>query len=170
LAQALALDALEGNPSLLDGLQDGGGGLDGLMLQAIAGILNAAHADLAYPYSVEEVLALIEAAFTTGEFEPVKDMFQAANEAGCPLPTGDIESALMSVPTEANLTPTPLDTPTEAPTSEQPTETQLPVEPTATVEAPAEIPTEAPSVAPTEDPTEPPEPTPDPEPPPTAEG
>jgi len=115
---------------------------------------------------VQEVLDLVEAARMTGDYEPVKVLFEAANEAGCPLPTGDIESALMSVPTEASLTPTPPDTPTEAPTSEQPTETQLPVEPTASVEAPAEIPTEAPTDAP----TEPPEPTPDPDPPPTAEG
>ena len=138
LAEALGLDALEGNPSLLDGLQDGGGGLAALMRQAIAGILNAAHADLAYPYTVEEVLALIKAAFTTGEFEPVKDMFEAANESECPLSEEVLEVEPTSTSLEATLPPTAPVTPAETPTAEPPTETLVPAEATATMELPTE--------------------------------
>jgi len=138
LAEALGLDALEGNPSLLDGLQDGGGGLAALMRQAIAGILNAAHADLAYPYTFEEVLALIEAAFTTGEFEPVKDMFEAANESECPLSEEVLEVEPTSTSLEATLPPTAPVTPAETPTAEPPTETLVPAEATATMELPTE--------------------------------
>jgi len=138
LAEALGLDALEGNPSLLDGLQDGGGGLAALMRQAIAGILNAAHADLAYPYTFEEVLALIEAAFTTGEFEPVKDMFEAANESECPLSEEVLEVEPTSTSLEATLPPTAPVPPAETPTAEPPTETLVPAEATATMELPTE--------------------------------
>ena len=141
LTEALGMDALEGNPSLLDGLQDGGGGLAALLRQAIAAILNAAHADLDYPYSVEEVLALAEAAFTTGEFEPVKDLFEAANEAECPLPLTDIESELLSAQATATASPTLADTPTESATAEvSPTESPIPEQATATLEPPTPTP------------------------------
>ena len=154
LADALGVDALEGNPTLLDGLQEGGGGLAALLRQAIAALLNAAKEDLDYPYGVEEVLALVEAAFTTGEFEPVKDMFEAANESECPLPLTDSESELLSAQLSATVSPTLADTPTESATAEvSPTESPIPEQATATLEPPTQTPIPDEPTATTEPPT-----------------
>jgi hypothetical protein len=154
----------------LDALEEGGGGLASLLRQAVGALLNAAHDDLEYPYSVEQVLDLVAAARTTGEFEPVKELFEAANGLDCPLPAGGLEAEPMSVPIESSLTPAPSETPTELATVETPAETPIPEEPTASAEPSTEPPSEAPTEAPSEMPTEEPEPSPDPEPPATAEG
>jgi hypothetical protein len=157
LADALGTGEIEGEPTLLDGLEDGGGGQAAFLRQAVAALLNAAHGEIAYPFSVDEVLALAEAAFATGEFEPVKDMFEAANEALCPLPVEEPEIEVLSVEATASptaesfatatssdtaaveeATPTP-DPPTLTPVPEGSTATsepQIPDEPTSTTGPP----------------------------------
>jgi hypothetical protein len=168
LEDALAEELNEGNPSLLEGLQDGGGGLTALVRQAIAALLNAAHEDLDYAYAPDEVLSLFEAAVTTGSYDSVKDMFEAANEAECPLPTVDLGSEAMPVLAQETIAPTGSGTvvpsPTAEPATETPTDTPVPVEPTVTPEPPT--PTAEPAT-PTMDPppgtAEPPEPTAAPE-------
>jgi len=63
--------------TLLDALEQGGGGLFALGRHAVAALLDASHPDIAYPYTVAEVIALVQA------FE--KDTLADANELGCPL-------------------------------------------------------------------------------------
>jgi hypothetical protein len=82
LIQALgppADDALNG---------DGPNGAYQLLRHAIAGILNANHPDVDYPFSAAEIIALTNAALLTGDKDTInaqKDEFADANEAGCPL-------------------------------------------------------------------------------------
>jgi hypothetical protein len=70
----------------------GGGGLNAFARHATAALLNAyggvPNADgtyVSYPYSPAEVIAMVQAAADSGDFEAAKDVFQAANELGCPL-------------------------------------------------------------------------------------
>jgi hypothetical protein len=159
LAVAFQLDPLEGDPTLLDGLRTGGGGQEALLRQAVAALLNAAHGSIDYAYSVDEALALVRAAFTTGEFEPVKDLLEAANDVECPLPESDTELAPAAEAATLEATPSPeatateaaapsleTDTPTseaatESPTSEPATDTSTAEPPTETPEPPADTPT-----------------------------
>ena len=43
------------------------------------------HPDVSYEYTVAEVLAGVQAAYASGDFEPFKDALDVANNAGCPL-------------------------------------------------------------------------------------
>ena len=84
-------DAFIGDPTLLEVLGFGGGGLDALSRHAVAALLNAAHPDI-HPDpaldTVEEVIALWQEAFDgERDVEQTKDIFEAANEAGCPIGT-----------------------------------------------------------------------------------
>ena len=62
-----------------------GGGMNALMRHSVAALLNASSGDVGYPYSVDEVIAKVQAAFASGEYEAQKDEFADANELGCPL-------------------------------------------------------------------------------------
>ncbi len=61
VATALEWEGLEGDPTLLEALQEGGGGLAALLRQAVAALINAAHDGVDFTYSVQEVLDLVEA-------------------------------------------------------------------------------------------------------------
>jgi hypothetical protein len=74
-----------GNPTLLQAVNTGGGGESALLRHATAALLNAASPDVDYPYSVSEVISMVQQAYASGDFESTKDLFEAANEAGCPL-------------------------------------------------------------------------------------
>jgi len=69
--------------SLLQNVTATGGGADALARHAVAALLNAASAEVNYTYSVAQVIAAVQGAFATGNFESVKDNFEAANELGC---------------------------------------------------------------------------------------
>jgi hypothetical protein len=71
--------------TLLDAVWLGGGGEFALARHAVAALLNAAHPTVNYAYSVAEVIAGVQAAYTSGNFGPFKDALDAANNAGCPL-------------------------------------------------------------------------------------
>jgi len=62
-----------------------GGGENALARHAVAALLNAANPDVAYPYTTAEVIAMVQAAYASGDFASTKNLFEAANEAGCPL-------------------------------------------------------------------------------------
>jgi len=50
--------------------------------------LNAAHPLTSPPPAIdtpEEVIAAFQAAFDSGDYETTKDMFEDANESGCPM-------------------------------------------------------------------------------------
>jgi hypothetical protein len=71
--------------TLLDNVWATGGGANALARHAVAALLNAASGGVDYPYTTAEVIAAVQAAFASGDFEATKDLFEAANEAGCPL-------------------------------------------------------------------------------------
>jgi hypothetical protein len=70
---------------LLDAVWLGGGGENALARHAVAALLNAAHPDINYYYSVSQILAGVQAAYASGDFEPFKSALDFANNAGCPL-------------------------------------------------------------------------------------
>ena len=76
------------NLNLLRALQMGGGGERALYRHATAALLNAANPDVNFPYTEAQVIAIVRAAYASGNFEGAKNQFEAANEAGCPLGNG----------------------------------------------------------------------------------
>ncbi len=76
---------MEEDLTLLEYLQAGGGGDKALMRQAVAALLNAANEDVSYVYTTEDVLGLLRHSFENRDYEAAKDLFEDANEAGCPL-------------------------------------------------------------------------------------
>jgi hypothetical protein len=73
------------NPTLLDALNATGGGVNALARHAVAALLNASNPDVSFDLTPEEVIALVQEAFATGDFERIKDILAAFNEQGCPL-------------------------------------------------------------------------------------
>lgn len=63
----------------------GGGGEYALARHAVAALLNASHPDINYAYTPAEVIAGVQNAYATGDFEPFKTDLDFANNAGCPL-------------------------------------------------------------------------------------
>lgn len=74
------------NPhTLLDAVWLGGGGEHALARHAVAALLDASHPDINYYYTPAEVIAGVQAAYASGDFEPFKNLLDFANNAGCPL-------------------------------------------------------------------------------------
>jgi hypothetical protein len=71
--------------TLLQALGLGGGGERALARHATAALLNAANDDVNYAYTVDEVIAMVQAAYESAQYEPTKDLFETENERGCPL-------------------------------------------------------------------------------------
>jgi hypothetical protein len=74
--------------TLLDALKQGGGGLAALGRHAVAALLNASSPDVdsvAAFDTTAEVIAAYQAAFDAEQYSTTKNMFEASNEAGCPL-------------------------------------------------------------------------------------
>jgi len=70
--------------TLLDALQNGGGGVDALGRQATAALLNAAKGF--YPLTTAQVIADVKAAYANSSLiESTKDLLEADNTLGCPL-------------------------------------------------------------------------------------
>ena len=65
---------------------DNSGG-EALLKHAAAAVLNAAHPDVDYPYSVGEVVSMFQSAWADleGDDNETKDMFDEANNLGCPI-------------------------------------------------------------------------------------
>ena len=74
-----------GGITLLDALKRGGGGEYALGRHAVAALLDAANPDVNYTYYESQVIALVQDAFGSGDFEPTKDLLADANEQMCPL-------------------------------------------------------------------------------------
>ncbi len=79
------VDVSYGNPTLLEALKIGGGGEKALGRHAVAALLNTANSNVSYLYSTADVIALVQLAYSTGDFEEVKDQLAGQNEQGCPL-------------------------------------------------------------------------------------
>jgi hypothetical protein len=74
-----------GSINLLDAVRLGGGGERALIRHSVAALLNAANPNVSYEFSVAEVIAIVQNAYFTGNFESAKNLLEAENEAGCPL-------------------------------------------------------------------------------------
>ena len=74
-----------GDKTLLSVLKQGGGGEKALGRHAVAALLNAANGGVAYDFSVDEVIAIVQTAYSTRNFERAKNELEDANETRCPL-------------------------------------------------------------------------------------
>lgn len=72
------------NLTLAQALALGGGGLDALLRQAVAALLNAASTDVDYPLTVAQVISLTNAAIASGDYEATKDLFDEYNNLTTP--------------------------------------------------------------------------------------
>ena len=72
------------NPTLLEALRRGGGGSHAFARQAVAALLNAAHPEIDYAFSVAEVLAMTQTAYAGDkqERDALKDLLEAENSKG----------------------------------------------------------------------------------------
>jgi hypothetical protein len=73
------------NKTILGALTQGGGGEKALGRHAVAALLNAANPDVSYAFTEAEVIAMVQKAYATGDFEGTKNALEAENEQGCPL-------------------------------------------------------------------------------------
>ncbi len=73
------------NKTLLGALGQGGGGEKALGRHAVAALLNAASGGVAYEFSVSEVIAIVQNAYSTRNFERAKNELASENESRCPL-------------------------------------------------------------------------------------
>lgn len=71
--------------TLLDAVWLGGGGEHALARHAVAALLNATNPDVSYLYSEADVIAMVQSAYASGDFNGIKNLFEAQNEMGCPL-------------------------------------------------------------------------------------
>lgn len=62
-----------------------GGGEYALARHAVAALLDSTHPRVDYPFTRDEVIAVVRWAYQTGDFETAKTQLAAANEQGCPL-------------------------------------------------------------------------------------
>ena len=81
--------------SVLDGetlhqaLWTGGGGEAALGRHATAALLNASNIEVEYAYSVDEVIAVVQQAYLTGDFESAHHTLAQQNELGCTIDTSN---------------------------------------------------------------------------------
>jgi hypothetical protein len=61
----------------------GGGGLNALVRHAAAAYLNSLN-DVDYLYHTADIVAMFQAALTSGDYETTKNLFVTQNELGCP--------------------------------------------------------------------------------------
>ncbi len=72
--------------TLLQVLEQGGGGLNALGRHTVAALLNVASGDVDYAYtSTSTVINAFNAVFPGGDYEGLKDIFAGFNELGCPI-------------------------------------------------------------------------------------
>jgi hypothetical protein len=71
--------------TLLDAVWAQGGDENALARHAVAALLNAASPDVDYFYSETQIIQMVQDAYSSGDFETIKDLFEYENELGCPL-------------------------------------------------------------------------------------
>ncbi len=75
--------ALASGTLLSEAVQLTGGGVNALARHAVAALLNAASADVAYDLSVDEIIDLVNRALASGDVNGAKDLLEGLNEQGC---------------------------------------------------------------------------------------
>lgn len=73
------------DPTLLQALGTGGGGARRLGRHSTAALLNAASGAVAYGMTPAQVIAAVQQAVASGDYDTAASMFEALNERGCPL-------------------------------------------------------------------------------------
>jgi hypothetical protein len=73
------------NITLMQALNLGSGGKNALARHAVAALLNSAAAGVDYGMSTADVIAAVQAAVASGNFESAKNVFEALNELECGL-------------------------------------------------------------------------------------
>jgi hypothetical protein len=76
------------NVKLIQALRARGGGEAALMRHAVAGLLNAASSRIDYAFTPAQVIAMVQHAYATGDFEGVKDVLETEHERGCEVKDG----------------------------------------------------------------------------------
>jgi hypothetical protein len=71
--------------TLLDGVAAKGGQENALARHAVAALLNAGSPGVSYEFSTADVIAKVQAAYDTEDWNFYKDMLEYQNEMGCPL-------------------------------------------------------------------------------------
>lgn len=71
------------NPTLGTVVTIEGGGQNAMGRHAVAALLNAAHPDVNYPMTTSQVIAAVQAAYASGDFETAHQLFEGYNEIGC---------------------------------------------------------------------------------------
>jgi cysteine-rich repeat protein len=92
-----------GDATLLDALWARGGGLYALARHATAALLNTANSEVDYMYTEAEVIALVQEAVASGEYNWAKDQLAYANEEGCPLGRAELSATSSSTRTTERL-------------------------------------------------------------------
>ena len=79
--------AANANPTLLQAVTAGGGGINALARHAVAALLNSTNPDVDSVFTTAEVIALVQAAVAGGPdaIQAAHLQLAAANELGCPL-------------------------------------------------------------------------------------
>jgi hypothetical protein len=70
--------------TLAEVLNQGGGGEMALGRHAVAALLNSTSPDVNFGFTTAEVIALVQGAYVSGDFEGVKNQLAAENELGAP--------------------------------------------------------------------------------------
>jgi hypothetical protein len=75
------------NPTLLEAVTAGGGGINALARHAVAALLNSSNPDVESDFTTAQVIALVQDAVAPGgvTIEEAHQLLAAANEQGCPL-------------------------------------------------------------------------------------
>jgi hypothetical protein len=74
-----------GEITLLEALKAKGGGTNALGRHAAAAYLNSTSPIISYMLTADEVIAIVQLGYTTGDFESAKNLLEQANDEGCPL-------------------------------------------------------------------------------------
>lgn len=82
---AFGVNAFTPNITLLAALGRNGGGINALARHAAAALLNAANPAVSSDLEVSEVIAMVQAAVASGDYETTKNVLAQFNEQGCPL-------------------------------------------------------------------------------------
>ncbi|PQJ96486.1 hypothetical protein CXB77_06450 [Chromatium okenii] len=79
---------LRGTPTLLSALDTGGGGVNALLRQSVAGLLNASNPNVDYKYSAAEVIQMTKTAVNSGNYTATKSLLETENSK-----EGDLSSS-----------------------------------------------------------------------------
>ena len=71
--------------TLLQAVWLGGGGVNALARHAVAALLNSTSANVDYDLNTAQVIAIVQAAGASGDYEGAKNILAAFNEQGCDL-------------------------------------------------------------------------------------